>query len=68
MQNQDLKSDVKRLLSIAEAAAALGVCVKTIRLLIQSRKISFIRVGNRYRFEIDDLNKYKEKNKTKAVA
>jgi len=66
MKNQDL-SNSKKLLSISEAAAILGICIKMVRNLIHARKITFVKVGNRYKFEPCDIEKYIEKNKIKAV-
>jgi excisionase family DNA binding protein len=51
-------SRLPRLLSVAEVAAHLGVCTKTVRRLIQSGALPTTRAGQQFRVTEQDLATY----------
>lgn len=50
------------LLSIDEAAAFLGVSVRSVKRLIAERRLEFIRVGRSIRFRLSGLERFAERN------
>ena len=56
-----------RLLNTDEAAACLGIGKRTLQELTASRKLAFIKFGRNVRFDMADLDAFKEKNRVKAI-
>jgi len=54
-----------RLLTIQEAAHFLAVSVSTLYGWVWQRRISFVKVGRALRFDLADLEKFVEANKTR---
>jgi len=45
----------KALVSLAEAARALGVSERTVRRLVTARRVPAYRVGNQWRVDLDEV-------------
>lgn len=58
------KTATKRLYTIKEAALYLGRSVWSMRELVWSGKIPFIKDGRKFYFDIKDLDDYIDRNKT----
>ena len=56
-----------RLLSVAEAAAHLGVAEAFVRRLVLQRRVRFYKVGRYVRFRIADLNTFVEAGRQDPV-
>ncbi len=56
----------KRLYSVREAARYLGVSPWSVRNLQRMRTLPFVRQGRRVLFDIQDLERYIENNKTEV--
>lgn len=57
-----------RLVTIRDAAQYLAVSVSTLYGWVYQRRIAFVKVGRALRFDIADLNKYIETNRTQSRA
>ena len=57
-----------RLVAVHDAAQYLSVSVSTLYGWVYKRRIAFVKVGRALRFDIADLNKYIETNKTQSRA
>lgn len=51
------------IMTISQAATYLQVCQKTVRRLIDSKKLVASKVGNTWRIKRMDIEKYLEENK-----
>ena len=51
------------IMTISQAATYLQVCQKTVRRLIDSKKLVASKVGNTWRIKKADIEKYLEENK-----
>lgn len=60
-------SELPILMDMHEAAQKLGVCYRTIQELVYQRQIGFIRIGRIYKFRMEDLNNFIDKNFIKPV-
>ena len=58
--------DIKRLLTVQEAARLLAVSVSTLYGWVWQRRISFVKVGRALRFDIADLEKFIQASRTQA--
>lgn len=52
--------------TISEVAELLKVHDRTIRRLIDNKKLKAVKIGTTWRISEDDLNEYLESNKTKG--
>jgi excisionase family DNA binding protein len=50
-----------RAVSLCEAAARLGVCVRTVRREIERRRLAAFRVGRNMRIRTSELHRYMER-------
>jgi excisionase family DNA binding protein len=57
-----------QLLSVAEAAAHLGVAEAFVRRLVLQRRVRFYKVGRYVRFRVADLNAFVEAGRQDPVA
>jgi excisionase family DNA binding protein len=55
-----------RLVTVHDAAKYLSVSVSTLYGWVYQRRIAFVKVGRALRFDIADLNKYIETNRTRS--
>jgi excisionase family DNA binding protein len=53
-------------LNIAEVASELGVCTKTIRRWVKTRRLSCYVIGSRYRFKREDVEAFVQKARVEA--
>lgn len=53
----------RRLLTIQETSKLLSVSVSTLYGWVWQRRIPFVKLGRAVRFDIDDLEKFIERNK-----
>jgi excisionase family DNA binding protein len=67
MKAEKDEKQITGLLTMKEAARYLGVCYRTMQRLIYERKIGFVKVYSEYRFRIEDLEKFIERNYIKPV-
>ena len=67
MKAEKDEKQITGLLTMKEAARYLGVCYRTMQRLIYERKIGFVKVYSEYRFRIEDLEKFIERNYIKLV-
>ena len=58
----------KRLLTVDEAARLLAVSVSTLYGWVYQRRIPFVKVGRALRFDVNDLEKFIQANRTQARA
>ena len=56
--NPPIKDNPKLAYTYKEAAAALGVCEKTLKRAVATQKISFCRIGTAVRFTKEQLDEY----------
>ena len=68
-ESKNLKENLNSpmLMDMHHAAEALGICYRSIQNLVYERKIGFVRIGKNYKFRIEDLNNYIERNYIKPV-
>lgn len=57
-----------RLVDIAATAAYLGTTERHIRELVYTRRIPFVKIGRALRFDVRDLDRWIDINKTKAAS
>jgi excisionase family DNA binding protein len=55
-----------RLLTVQEAAQVLAVSVSTLYGWVWQRRIAFVKVGRALRFDMADLEKFIQANRTQA--
>jgi len=60
-------STQKQLMTIQEAALYLGLSVHTLYAWTSQRKIPFVKLGNRVRFDVEQLNRWIDKNRVSVV-
>lgn len=56
---------MKTILDLKEISNYLNISESKIRKLVKERKIPFFRIGNRLRFNLQEINKWVEKNQEK---
>ena len=56
-----------RLLSVEETAQLLGVSRKTVRRLVDQRKITFVRIQRRVLISVDSVEEYLERNTVRRI-
>lgn len=61
--SQSESAPPKLLLSAAEAAAALGIGLRTLWSLTASREIACVRIGRLVRYDVKDLERYIDRNR-----
>ncbi len=57
----------KRLLTVKEASAYLGISVNTIYSWVSQKKIDYVKIGRLTKFDLKVLDKYIENNTIEAV-
>lgn len=57
----------KRLLNIKECAEYLGLSIQALYNRVAQRRINYIKEGKRILFDIEDLHKWIEEHKVKAI-
>ena len=57
----------KRLLTVKEASAYLGISVNTLYSWVSQKKIDYVKMGRLTKFDIKVLDKYIENNTIEAV-
>lgn len=72
MKNDELKKIEGNLttplvLNMHDAADMLGICYRTLQTLVYERHIGFVKIGRHYKFRMEDLEKFIEKNYIKPV-
>lgn len=57
----------RRLLTVKDTAAYLSCTVWAVRELAWAQKVPFVKIGRRLLFDIQDLNRFVERNKVPAL-
>jgi excisionase family DNA binding protein len=57
----------RKLMTINEAAGYLGLSVHTLYAWTSQRKVPFVKLGNRVRFDVDQLNRWVSKHSVPVV-
>ena len=61
------KPSIQRLLCAAEVADLLGLTTKGVYSLVQGRKIPFIKISNRLRFDRNDVLEWIQENRVSSL-
>lgn len=62
-----VSGEMRRLLTVGEAAAYLGVARKTLYNRASARQISTVKIGRSLRFDVHDLDTYIEVRRRPAI-
>jgi excisionase family DNA binding protein len=57
-----------QLLNTKQAAACLGIGIRTLQERVAAREIAAVKIGKRVLFDIEDLRAFVKSSKAKAVA
>ena len=57
---------MKRLVDIAELSRILSIPTGSLYNLVSQRRIPFVKIGHRLRFDIEDISRWVEQNKEEA--
>jgi len=57
-----------QLLNTKQAAACLGIGIRTLQERVAAREIAAVKIGKRVLFDIEDLRAFVQSSKAKAVA
>ncbi len=67
LSNKDIDKKQRRLITVIEASAYLGISVNTLYSWVSQKKIEYVKIGRLTKFDLRVIDKFIENNTTEAT-